>query len=65
MAEILGTMLVMLLGFDVKSTDGGLIKVLGMITLKLGEAVGKPNLDDGARIERRKGREDVVCKIDC
>ena len=58
----------MLLGFDVKSTDGGLVKVLGMITSKLGEALGKPNLDGqkmGARIERRKGWEDVICKIIC
>ena len=67
-AEILGTVAVLLLGFDIKNIDGGLIVVPKMTTAILGEGVCKPtgcDLEMGARITRRKGWEDVEWKFVC
>ncbi|KAH6716877.1 cytochrome P450 [Leptodontidium sp. 2 PMI_412] len=62
-AEILGFVAALLMGFDVKAKDGGLIEVPEIRRAKLGEAVSKPfgkGLAMGANITRRQGWEDVV-----
>jgi cytochrome P450 len=67
-AEILGTITALLLGFDIKSAEGGLIQVPELRRARIGEAVGKPQLKGqhiGARLERRAGWEDVVWKFVC
>ncbi|KAH7383684.1 cytochrome P450 [Cadophora sp. MPI-SDFR-AT-0126] len=61
-AEILGFAAALVMGFDVKKDDGGLIEVPEIRRAKLGEAVSKPfgnGLTMGARITRREGWEDV------
>jgi len=68
-AEILGMIAVLVMGFDVKSTDGGLIRIPDLRNAKIGEASGKPYPGKGdkmgAKIERRKEWEDVVWKFVC
>ncbi|KAL2061782.1 hypothetical protein VTL71DRAFT_7160 [Oculimacula yallundae] len=62
-AEILGFTAALVMGFDVKAKDGGLITVPVIRRAKLGEAVSKPEGDGltmGAKITRRAGWEDVV-----
>lgn len=61
-APCLGTVAVLLLGFEVKGTDGGLLKVPEIRTVKFGEAVAKPfgeGLKLGASMERKQGFERV------
>jgi len=65
-AEILGALAVLLLGFEVKGTDGGPIGVPELGSVKLGEGVAKPRgkgLEMGAKITRREGWEDVIWKF--
>jgi cytochrome P450 len=67
-AEILGTIAVLLLGFEVRNLEGGLIRVPELRRSKIGEGVGKPHPNGtkmGAKIERRTGWEDVVWKFVC
>ena len=61
-AEILGFAAALVMGFDVKKDDGGLIEVPEIRRASLGEAVSKPfgkGLAMGAKITRREGWEDV------
>ncbi|TVY15750.1 Cholesterol 7-alpha-monooxygenase [Lachnellula arida] len=61
-APCLGVVAVLLLGFEVKGTDGGLLKVPEIRTVKFGEAVAKPfgeGLRLGALMERKQGFERV------
>jgi cytochrome P450 len=65
-AEILGTVAVLLLGFEVQTEDGGLIQRHAIGRARLAEAIAKPTgkaLSMGARITRRKGWEDAVWKF--
>ncbi|KAE8450494.1 hypothetical protein EG329_006224 [Mollisiaceae sp. DMI_Dod_QoI] len=67
-AEILGTLAVLITGFDVKGSDGGLIGVPILGRARLGEGVAKPTgkgLMLGTKITRREGWEDVVWKFTC
>ncbi|CZR62543.1 related to cytochrome P450 7B1 [Phialocephala subalpina] len=67
-AEILGTIAVLVTGFDVNNRDGGMIEIPKLGRARLGEGVAKPTgkgLTMGARIERRTGWEDVVWKFTC
>jgi len=61
-AEILGTVSVLVLGFEVRDQEGGVFEVPDVPRTRLGEGVGKPSegqLGMGARIRRREGWEDV------
>jgi len=61
-AEILGTLATLLLGFDVRGVDGGLIRVPEMRRAKIGEGIAKPGRKGevmGAKLLRREGWEDV------
>lgn len=65
-AEILGAAAVLILGFEVMGTDGTEIVVPDRGRAMFAEAIAKPRgegLKMGARIERRKGWEDVVWKF--
>lgn len=65
-AEILGTIAILVLGFDVSGSDGELLKVPKMGRASLTEAVTKPDADGlktGAKLTRRKGWEEVVWKF--
>ena len=65
-AEILGTLSILLLGFEVKNNEGGPLKIPAFRTSVIGEAVKKPKENDPnlrVRIERRAGWEDVVWKF--
>lgn len=67
-AEIIGAVAVLVMGFDVKNSDGGLLEVPALGRPKLGEGVAKPTgkgLLMGARITRREAWEDVVWKFTC
>lgn len=67
-AEILGAVAILVMGFDVNSSDGGLIEVPVVGRAKLGEGVAKPTGEGllmGAKIARREGWEDVVWKFTC
>jgi cytochrome P450 len=67
-AEILGAVAVLVMGFDVKDSDGGLIKVPLMGRPRMGEGIAKPTGDGllmGAKITRREGWEDIVWKFTC
>ena len=67
-AEILGTVAVLVLGFDVESADGGVMVVPEIGRPKFAEAIAKPqgkSAQMGAKISRRKGWEDVVWDFAC
>ena len=67
-AEILGAVAVLIAGFDVKGSDGGLIKVPVLGRAKLGDGIAKPTgkgLLMGAKFTRREGWEDVIWKFTC
>ena len=67
-AEILGTVAVLVLGFEVKSPSGGLITVPDIGRAQIGEAIAKPRgqgAQMGVKITRRKGWEDVTWKFVC
>jgi cytochrome P450 len=66
--EILGAVAVLVMGFDVKGGDGGLIKVPVLGGSRIGEGIAKPTgsgLLMGAKITRREGWEDVTWKFTC
>jgi len=65
-AENLGTIAILVLGFDILGSDGGLLKVPKIGRANLAEAVVKPDADGskiGAKFTRRKGWEEVVWKF--
>lgn len=67
-AEILGGVASLLMGFDVKGSDGSLIKVPVLSRAKLSEAVAKPTGEGllmGAMLTRRHGWEDTIWKFTC
>jgi cytochrome P450 len=67
-AEILGSVAVLVMGFDIKGNDGGLIKVPALGRARLGDSVAKPRgkgLFMGAKFTRREGWEDVIWKFTC
>jgi cytochrome P450 len=62
-AEILGTIAILVLGFDITGSDGELLKVPKIGRASLAEAIVKPGADGlkiGAKFTRRKGWENVV-----
>jgi cytochrome P450 len=67
-AEILGTVAVLVLGFEVEKVGGGAIVMPAMGRTQFGEAVAKPRGESAkmnAKISKRKGWEDVVWKFVC
>lgn len=65
-AEILGMIAILSLGFEVRGTDGNVLKVPVMERPRLGEGVAKPRgegLKLGAKIVRRQGWEDIAWKF--
>jgi hypothetical protein len=68
-AEILGTVAVLVLGFEVeKAHGGGVIMMPELGRTKFGEAIAKPKSEGAeisAKISRREGWEDVVWKFVC
>jgi cytochrome P450 len=67
-AEVLGAAAVMMLGFEVEKSEGGMIVVPDRGRTMFNEAVAKPRgeaLKMGAKISRREGWEDVVWKFVC
>ncbi|CAG8982251.1 hypothetical protein HYALB_00004485 [Hymenoscyphus albidus] len=62
-AEILGLLSVLVLGFDIRALDGGLVEVPKMGRSGVAEGMVKPtgkDLEMGVRIERRRGWEDAI-----
>lgn len=65
-AEILGTVSVLVLGFEVRGKAGEVIEVPEVPRTRLGEGVGKPSegqLGMGARLTRREGWQDIVWRF--
>jgi hypothetical protein len=62
-AEVLGTVAVLVQGWDILGVDGGLVNVPVVRRARLGEGVVKPRgkeAEMGARVVRRVGWEDVI-----
>jgi len=65
-AEILGTIAVLLLGFELRTKDGGSIQRQPFGRPRLGTAITQPSaqtISMGGRLTRRKGWEDAVFKF--
>jgi hypothetical protein len=65
-AEILGTIAMLLLGFELRTKDGGSIQRQPTPRARLGTAIPLPSAQTvamGARLTRRKGWEDAVFKF--
>jgi cytochrome P450 len=65
-AEILGTVSLLLLGFELRTKDGGSIPRQPIGRPRLGTAIAQPSaqtISMGARLTRRKGWEDAVFKF--
>lgn len=61
-SEILGTMVILALGYDIAAHDGGVLKLPEFAPPKMTQTTARagPNADLRAQVQRRSGWEDVV-----